>query len=137
QRPRVAQMPRNPPAALPSPPPRGDRGAPLVKMAGVNRLLQRIHSPGGLLRTEHGTAPAAGAHCLHAALADLMHCCVVIHATVPCRWMTPTSCAPPTTGALLARGPESRRAGPASGPRLASDIVRARCRLSSSTFMLR
>jgi len=65
-----------------------------VQIAGVSRLLQRVHGPGRLVRTEYRTAPAAGAHCLDAALADLMHCCVVIHATVPCRWMTPTSVRP-------------------------------------------
>ena len=51
------------------PPDLRDRRIPLVQIAGFDRLLQGIHGPGRLVRTEHRTAPAAGAHRLDAALA--------------------------------------------------------------------
>lgn len=65
-----------------------------MQIAGLDCLLQRVHGPGRLVRAEDRTAPAAGAHRLDAAFAHLMDCCVVIHATVPCRWMTPTRVRP-------------------------------------------
>ena len=96
-----------------------DRRIPFVQITGVDRLLQRVHGPGRLVHAEDRTAPATGAHRLDATLAHLVDCCVVIHPTVPCRWMTPI-------GRTQHRSPldaktTSSRGG---GLRPASDIVR-------------
>lgn len=68
-----------------------------MQIAGVRRLLQRVHRPGRLVRAEHGTAPAARAHRLHAALADLLNGGVVIHGAAPTsEWFRAEQSAHPT-----------------------------------------
>jgi hypothetical protein len=55
-----------------------------------------------------------------------MHCYVVIHVTVPCRWMTPTSVRPDSGTRPGREGQNLDGLVELRGLRLAGDIVRLR-----------